>query len=82
MQNLDSRSSGLHIRLLFAYTAGMSEERDRGALLIAACLVAAIRLRGEPIQPGPKLKATIYDSVQLAVLVWREIQGRGPKLVN
>ena len=44
----------------------MPEERERGALLIAACLIAAIRLRGEPIQPSPKLKATIYDSVQLA----------------
>jgi len=73
---------GLTIRFLFAYTSCMSEERDRGALLIAACLVAAIRLRGEPIQPSPKLKATIYDSVQLAVLIWREIQGRGPKLLN
>jgi hypothetical protein len=72
----------LTIRLLFAYTAAMSEERDRGALLIAACLVAAIRLRGEPIQPSPKLKATISDSVQLAVLVWREIQRRVPKAVN
>ena len=54
----------------------MPEERERGALLIAACLIAAIRLRGEPIQLSPKLKATIYDSVQLAVLVWREIQAR------
>ena len=61
---------------------GMPEERERGALLIAACLIAAIRLRGEPIQPSPKLKATIYDSVQLAVLVWREIQARGAKPVN
>ena len=68
----------LTIRLLFAYTAAMSEERDRGALLIAACVVAAVPLRGEPIQPSPKLKATIYDSVQLAMLVWREIQGSGP----
>ena len=59
----------------------MPEEKERGALLIAACLVAAIRLRGEPIQPSPKLRATIYDSVQLAVLVWREIQGhRGTPL--
>ena len=55
----------------------MPEERERAALLIAACITAAIRLRGEPIKPSPKLKSTIYDSVQLAVLVWREIQGRG-----
>ena len=60
----------------------MPEERERGALLIAACLIAAIRLRGEPIRPSPKLAATIYDSVQLATLVWREIQGRGAKSVD
>lgn len=60
----------------------MPEERERGALLIAACLVAAIRLRGEPIKPSPKLKATIYDSVQLAVLVWRELQAHGSTPAN
>jgi hypothetical protein len=52
------------------------DEKQRGALLIAASLIAAIRLRGEPIQPSPKLKATIYDSVQLAVMVWTEMQSR------
>src|ERR1039458_683761 len=68
----------LDIRFLFAYNTNMpDDEKQRGALLIAACLIAAIRLRGEPIQPSPKLKATIYDSVQLAVLVWRELQSRG-----
>jgi hypothetical protein len=60
----------------------MPEERERGALLIAACLIAAIRLRGEPIKPSPKLKSTIYDSVQLAVLVWREIQGHRSTPLN
>jgi hypothetical protein len=50
------------------------DEKLRGALLIAACLVAAIRLRGVPIKP--KLTATISDSVQLAVLVWRELRSR------
>jgi len=58
------------------------EDRERGALLIAACLIAAIRLRGEPIQPSLKLKATIYDSVRPAVLVWREIQARSVKPAN
>jgi hypothetical protein len=68
---------GLVFRFLFAYHINMpDDEKQRGALLIAACLIAAIRLRGEPIQPSPKLKATIYDSVQLAVLVWRELQSR------
>ena len=53
----------------------MPEERERGALLIAACLIAAIRLRGEPIKRRPKLKSTIYDSVQLAVLVCGRYKG-------
>ena len=68
---------GLYFRFLFAYDINMpDDEKQRGALLIAACLIAAIRLRGEPIQPSPKLKVTISDSVQLAVLVWRELQSR------
>ena len=68
----------LYFRFLFAYDINMpDDEKQRGALLIAACLIAAIRLRGEEIKPSPKLKATIYDSVQLAVLVWRELQSRG-----
>ena len=58
------------------------DEKHRWALLIAARLIAAIRLRGEPIQPSPKLKATIYDAVQLAVMVWREMQSRKFSSVN
>jgi len=53
------------------------DEKQRGALLIAASLIAAIRLRGEPIQPSPKLKATIYDSVQLAVLACESCRRTG-----
>jgi hypothetical protein len=37
----------------FAYASGMDKQRENGALLVAACIVAAIRLRGEPIQPSP-----------------------------
>jgi hypothetical protein len=39
-----------------------------------SCIVAAIRLRGEPIQPSPKLNAMIVDSVQLARMVLAQIQ--------
>ena len=67
----------LDIRFLFAYDINMpDDEKQRGALLIAASIIAVIRLRGEEIKPSPKLKATIYDSVQLAILVWRELQSR------
>jgi len=70
------------VALIFVFSSPIlfrmpDDEKQRGALLIAACLIEAIRLRGEPIQPSPKLTATIYDSVQLAVLVWREFQSHG-----
>ncbi len=52
--------------------SGMDKQRENGALLIAACIVAAIRLRGEPIRPSPKLTATVQDSVELAKMVLRE----------
>ena len=52
---------------------GMDTDRQTGALLIAASIVAAIRLRGEPIKPSPKLTATISDSVQLARMLMQEL---------
>ena len=56
------------------------DPKQLGALLVAASLVAAIRLRGEPVKPSPKLTATITDSVQLGVLTWREVQSRRSSL--
>jgi len=47
------------------------DDRLKGALLVAATLVAAIRLRGEPIANTPKVIATIHDSIKLARLVLR-----------
>jgi hypothetical protein len=45
-----------------------------GALLVAASIVAAIRLRGEDIAPrGPKLVAVVHDSILLARTVLAEI---------
>jgi hypothetical protein len=52
----------------------MDAQRETGALLIAASIIAAIRLRGEPIRPSPKLTATIAESIQLAHLVLRELE--------
>jgi hypothetical protein len=52
------------------------ERKELGALLIAASIIAAIRLRGEPVKASPKLTATIADSVELATLVLRQLQNR------
>ena len=52
----------------------MDKQRETAALLIAACIIAAIRLGGEPIQPSPKLTAAVADAVALAKTVLRELQ--------
>jgi hypothetical protein len=45
-----------------------------GALLVAATIVAAIRLRGEEIKSSPKLVAVVSDSVLLARTVMAAIE--------
>jgi hypothetical protein len=52
----------------------MDKQRENGALLIAACVVAAIRLRGEEIQHSPKVVATISDSIRLAKMVLQRLE--------
>jgi hypothetical protein len=59
---------------MFAYNFPVDKQRENGALLIAASIVAAIRLRGQEIKPSPKLTATIKHSVELARLVLAEIE--------
>ena len=49
------------------------DDQLKGALLVAATLVAAIRLRGEPINNSPKVIATIHDSIKLARMVLRTL---------
>ncbi len=49
-------------------------DKLKGALLVAASLIAAIRLRGEPIKPSPKLTSVVYDSVLLARQVLAEVE--------
>ncbi len=53
-----------------------ADERLRGALLVAATLTAAIRLRGETINNSPKVIATIQDSIKLAQMVLRNLPVR------
>ena len=60
----------------------MAEDKERGAVLIAACIIAAIRLRGEEIRPSPKLKHTIFESVQLATMILRQLKGHDPFSAN
>jgi hypothetical protein len=68
-------TGGIDFRFIFAYAiSAMEKGRENGALLIAASIVAAIRLRGEPIQRSPKVLAVISDSVQLAKMVLARLE--------
>ncbi|HET7873395.1 MAG TPA: hypothetical protein VFL42_12830 [Terriglobales bacterium] len=55
----------------------MEKGRETGILVIAASIIAVIRLRREGIAPNPKLTSTIRDAVQLARLVLAEVERRG-----
>jgi hypothetical protein len=70
-------ATALAFRRFFAYHLPMPTERQVGALLIAASIIAVIRLRGEPIKPSPKLTATGREAVELAKLVLCEVENRG-----
>lgn len=48
-------------RFFIASNVGVDSQKQNGALLIAACILAAIRLRGEPIVRSPKVMATLAD---------------------
>ena len=50
------------------------KHKGDGALVVAASVVAAIRLRGEDVKPSPKLKSVIHDSLHLVRLLMAEIQ--------
>jgi len=48
--------------------------KSDGALLVAASIVAAIRLRGEDIRPSPKLTVVVKDSIELARTVLAQLE--------
>lgn len=55
----------------------MEKARENGILVIAASIIAVIRLRGAPIARSPKVVFTISESVELARMVMEAVQGRG-----
>ena len=67
----DSRQ--IEIRLPFAYRVPVADQKEKTAILVAASLIAAIRLRGEPITNSPKVSNAIADSIQLARMIWARI---------
>ena len=72
--NYDSESGGFDFRRIFAYAACMGDERSKNALLIAASLIAAVRLAREEIKPTPRVLSAVSDSVRLAQMVLARIE--------
>ena len=52
----------------------MDKQKENGAVLIAASIVAAIRLRGQEIKPSPKLTAVVHDSILLARTILAQME--------
>lgn len=57
----------------------MDSQKQTGALLIAASIIAVIRLRGEDMRPSPKLNAVVYDSIDLARMILQKIEARSER---
>ena len=56
----------------------MGDEKTKNALLIAASLIAAVRLAREEIKPSPRVISTVNDSIRLAEMIQKQIEQRTP----
>lgn len=54
----------------------MGGDKSKNALLVAASLIAAVRLAREEIKPTPKVMAAISDSIRLAEMIQKQIEQR------
>ncbi len=53
----------------------MDQRQYTGALLIAASIIAVIRLKGAPVdRSSPRLNFVVTESVHLARLILRELE--------
>ncbi|MCI0348261.1 MAG: hypothetical protein L0Z53_02450 [Acidobacteriales bacterium] len=55
-----------------------SDEKLKGAVLVAASIIAAVRLAREPIKNTPAVVGAIADSVKLARMILRKIEAELP----
>ncbi len=55
----------------------MGDDRSKNALLIAASLIAAVRLARDEIKPTPRVLSAVSDSIRLAQMVLAKIERDG-----
>jgi hypothetical protein len=56
----------------------VSDDKLKGALPVAASVIAAVRLAREPIKDTPRVLSGVADSVKLARMILRKIQAEQP----
>jgi hypothetical protein len=49
--------------------SAVDKQKRSGLVVLAAAIIACIRLKGQDIRPSPKLTATVNDSVHLAKMI-------------
>jgi hypothetical protein len=54
----------------------VDEQKRSGLVVLAASIIACIRLKGMEIKPSPKLTATVNDSVHLAQMIASAVERR------
>jgi hypothetical protein len=69
----DSRT-GLTFAVCSPSMLKMGDDRSKNALLIAASLIAAVRLAREEIKPTPRVLSAVGDSIRLARMVLAGIE--------
>jgi malic enzyme len=47
----------------------MDDQKGSGLIVLAAAIIACIRLKGMDMKPSPKLTATITEAVQMAQMI-------------
>jgi hypothetical protein len=56
----------------------VSDDKLKGPLLVAAAIIAAVKLAREPIKDTPRVLSAIADSVKLARMILRKIEAERP----
>jgi hypothetical protein len=59
----------MDFRHCFAYAVVVDEQKRPGFVVLAASIIACIRLKGMDTKPSLLLTATVYDSVRLAEMI-------------
>jgi len=67
----------LGFRHYFASAVSVDDQKRSGLVVLAASIIACIRLKGMDIKPSPKLNATVRDSVHLAQVIVEAVERRG-----